>query len=97
MTTSILDTSIEQLREDQIKALNEHFCNVLEDIRKMFLAGEYQELFDKYVEFSGAGDGWGNENHYINFYWHKDADEMDIADLLEFASKIAGKKFDDRR
>lgn len=97
MTTSILDTNVEQLKKDQIKALNEHFCRVLEDIKQLFLLGEYQKIFDEYVKFSPEGDGWGAENHYINFYWHRDSDDMDIEQLLSFASEISGKKLDNGR
>lgn len=92
MTTSILDTSIEQLREDQLKALREHFCGVLEEIRNLFMEEKYQEISDKYVAWSPAGDGMGDDNHFINFYWHPDADRCDIGDILQMAAKLSNKK-----
>lgn len=94
MTTSILDTSLEKLREDQLKALREHFCNVLEEIRNLFMEEKYQEISDKYFKWSPAGDGWRNDNHFINFYWHPDADECDIGDILYKASELSNKKIE---
>lgn len=92
MTTSILDTSIDQLREDQLKALREHFCGVLEEIRNLFMEEKYQEIADKYVKWSPAGDEMGCDNHFINFYWHPDADECDVGDILQMAAKLSNKK-----
>ena len=98
MSISILDTNVEKLKKDQLEALKEHFCKTLDDIKKLFLNGEYQKIFNKYLEYSAAGYGWGNENYFINFSWHKELDDadydMDIYDILELASKLSDKKLE---
>ena len=86
---NILDTNIEQLKQDQLKALKEHISNVFKDILDMINKCKYQEIYDKYIEYSPAGDDMGCDNHFINFSWNEDI--KDISDVLEML-----KELDDR-
>ena len=87
---NILDTNIEKLKQDQLKALKEHITNVFNDILDKINKGNYQEVVDKYLEFSRAGDGYGDDNYFINFAWNDDY--KDISDVLEMLAELDNKK-----
>ena len=86
----ILDTNIEKLKQDQSKALKEHITNIFNDILAKINEGKYQEVVDKYLEFSPAGDGFGDDNYFINFSWNEE--RKDISDVLEMLAELDNKK-----
>ena len=87
---NILDTNIEKLKQDQSKALKEHITNIFNDILAKINEGKYQEVVDKYLEFSPAGDGFGDDNYFINFSWNEE--RKDISDVLEMLAELDNKK-----
>ncbi|MBQ2176233.1 MAG: hypothetical protein II453_14620 [Alphaproteobacteria bacterium] len=86
---NILDTNIEKLKQDQLKALQEQMKKVFDDIYDLFEKGKYQEIADKYVKYSPAGDCMGCDNDYINFSWNDKV--KDIGDVLEIARSLTGE------
>ena len=89
--THILDTDINKLKQDQKKALKEHIISVFEDIKRMMMDDNIKGIDDKYIIFSGGGDGWGEDNYFINFSWNKNV--MDIADVLNMLSELNDDDF----
>lgn len=87
---NILDTNIEKLKQDQSKALKEHITNVFNDILAKINKGNYQEIVDKYLKFSPAGDDMGCDNYFINFSWNEE--RKDISDVLEMLAELDNKK-----
>ena len=87
---NILDTNIEQLKQDQLRALKEHISNVFNDILAKIKEGKYQEVVDKYLEYSPAGDDMGWDNYFINFSWNDDI--KDISVVLSMLAELDDKK-----
>jgi len=85
--THILDTDLDRLKDDQMQALKEQVCKVLDDVKRLFLDEKFQELSDKYIKTSVAGDGWGDENRFINFSWN-DSEIYDVGDMVEIAAHL---------
>ena len=83
---NILDTNIEKLKQDQLKALQEQIKKVFDEIYRLFLEGKYKEIEEKYIKYSPAGDCMGCENYFINFSWNDEI--MDISDILEIARRL---------
>ena len=84
---NILDTNIDKLKQDQLKALQEHVKKVFDEIYRLFLDGKYQEINEKYIQYSPAGDCMGCDNNFINFSWNDKI--MDIGDILNMAEKLS--------
>lgn len=85
---NILDTDIEKLKHDQLKALREQMKKVFDDIYELFEEKEYEEIEKKYIQYSPAGDCMGCDNNFINFSWNDKV--MDIGDILEIAKRLEG-------
>lgn len=83
---NILDTDIERLKQDQLKALQNQMKKVFDEIYRLFLDGKYQEIKEKYIQYSPAGDCMGCDNNFINFSWNDTI--KDIGDILEMASTL---------
>lgn len=83
---NILDTDVEKLKHDQLKALQEQMKKVFDDIYRLFLKGKYEEIKGKYIHYSPAGDCMGCENNFIDFSWNDKV--MDIGDILEMAERL---------
>lgn len=83
---NILDTDINTLKKDQMKALEEHFLLVLDDIKSLFKEHRFQDIENKYVLFSPAGDCMGSDDYFINFSWN--SKEKDIMDILHMAKEL---------
>lgn len=82
----ILDTNIYQLRNDQLKALEQRIEEVFREITILFRAGNYDEILERYVCYSPSGDDMGCENYYINFSWNDK--EKDIGDIINMAKRL---------
>lgn len=86
---NILDTDIERLKQDQLKALQNQMKKVFDEIYRLFLDGKYQEIKEKYIQYSPTGDCMGCDNNFINFSWNDTI--KDIGDILEMASVLTEK------
>lgn len=63
----IMKLQPETLAQEQYKILKQHTLDTLNEVVQLIKNEKYDKL-DDYVSFSRAGDGCGNENHYIEFY-----------------------------
>ncbi|WBF79409.1 hypothetical protein BNCALIDO_00019 [Aeromonas phage vB_AdhM_TS9] len=63
----IMKLQPETLAQEQYKILKQHTLDTLNEVIQLIKNEKYDKL-DNYVSFSGAGDGYGDENHYIDFY-----------------------------
>lgn len=63
----IMKLQPETLAQEQYKILKQHTLDTLNEVVQLIKNEKYDKL-DDYVSFSSAGDGYGNENHYIDFY-----------------------------
>lgn len=63
----IMKLQPETLAQEQYKILKQHTLDTLNEVVQLIKNEKYDKL-DDYVSFSGAGDGYGDENHYIDFY-----------------------------
>lgn len=84
---NILDTNIEKLKQDQLKALQEQVKKVFDEIYTLFIEEKYQEILEKYIQYSPAGDCMGCENNFINFSWNNKI--KDIGDIITLAKKLS--------
>lgn len=77
---NILDVDINTLQEEQLKELKRHIIEVLNNIAKAIEKEDFKFIKDN-MEFSPAGDGYGEDNHFIDFSWG--GPTMDIGDIVE--------------
>lgn len=75
----LLSLDIDNLAERQYEALKEDTCEKLNRIIKLIKNDEIEEITNL-IAFSPAGDGWGSDNHYIEFVNGSDIGE--VIDLL---------------
>lgn len=83
--SDLMKTTPKQLASLQHDALKKHVLGVLNLITNIIRNEQYDSLMkddDGLLEFSPAGDGYGNDNHYINFSYMKD-EPMDIKEIVE--------------
>ena len=92
MDKDIMNVSIENLAVAQFNFLKEHGETILRKALYLFETNDYEEL-KKMLEFSPAGDGYGENNYFINFAYEEDR-VMDISELiskLEMLNETIGK------
>jgi len=73
----LLATTPQDLAIKQKEALVSYVSKELRNIATLIEAGKYEKVYDEYVEFSPAGDGYGEDNNYISF------EIGDIGDVLD--------------
>lgn len=77
---NILDVDINNLQEEQLKELKRHAIEVLNKIAKAIEKEDFKTIKEN-MQFSPSGDGYGEENHFIDFSWGSPT--MDIGDIVE--------------
>lgn len=77
---NILDVDIYNLQEEQLKELKRHTVEVLHKIAVAVEKEDFKAIKDN-MQFSPAGDGYGDENHFIDFSWS--GPTMDIGEIVE--------------
>lgn len=86
--SELMKTKPENLAELQHKQLKEHVLSVLSNIQKLVEEEQYDSIEDC-CGFSGAGDGYGSDNHYIDFSYNEDSScALDILDVADHLSKL---------
>jgi len=90
----IFEINIENIKEKQREALKRAIISRLTHVIALLEAGSYDELW-KMLGFSASGDGYGCENHYIDF---KDIGEsinipdfgngFDIGSMISFLENL---------
>ena len=82
MDKTIMDINIGNLKEKQYEFLKEHTLNILEGIIDDLKNDKFDDIRKK-MAFSAAGDGYGDENYYINFSYNET-----FMDLFDIVNKI---------
>jgi hypothetical protein len=88
--TEFLRITPESLAKEQYDALKAHSISVLENIIELIKTENYS-MIDSLLETSPAGDGYGRDNHYINF-GHIDYYNQYGADIREVVDRLMGLK-----
>lgn len=87
MDKTIMDISVENLKEKQYEFLKGHTLNILEGIIDDLKNDKFDDIKKK-MKFSPAGDGYGSDNFYINFSYNETSmDLLDIIDAMEELKK----------
>ena len=85
MDKTIMDINIENLKEKQYEFLKEHTLNILEGIIDDLKNDKFDNIRKKMV-FSAAGDGYGDNNYYIDFSYNETS--MDLFDIVDIMEKL---------
>ena len=83
--SELMNTTPQELASLQHDALKKHTLEVLNIITNIIKNEQYDSLMkdeNRLLEFSPAGDSYGNDNYYINFSYMKD-ELMDIKEIVE--------------
>lgn len=80
---TLMQTSPEDLASTQHDALKTHVLGILETVKNLIIEENYQAIKDKHLIYSPAGDGYGSDNHFINFDFTEHQDGMDIDEVLD--------------
>ena len=81
-----------KLAEEQHEAYKQYILNILDKVKETITRGAYSDI-EKMTAFSGAGDGWGNDNHYIDFGFDKEP--MDIMEAVNYLAYLDQYAFND--
>lgn len=90
--SDIMSINANNLRTRQYLALKSH---ILETLNRVTKAIEEDRLGDieSELSFSPAGDGYGCDNHFIDFNWEKGGETIDIAEITNMLIGLSNKKF----
>ena len=93
MDKEIMKVSIDNLAQKQLEFLKEHNINVLKNIISLIEEENFEKI-NKFVANSPAGDGYGEDNYYIDFSYEGSCkDVMEAFGEMEYIkSKIQVKK-----
>lgn len=86
----LMDIDIDNLIEKQHDVLKSHTINILENVIDMIKDERYEELENMLV-YSPSGDGYGCDNHFINFsYTNDDTEDLEsrLCDLMTLKRKM---------
>ena len=87
MDKTIMDISVENLKEKQYEFLKGHTLNILEGIIDDLKNDKFDDI-EKKMKFSPAGYVYGSDNFYINFSYNETSmDLLDIIDEMEELKK----------
>lgn len=86
--TNIMDLTVENLASEQLQYLKEHSIETLNKIIEYIQNDDFKSV-EKMLIYSPAGDGYGEDNYYINFAY-KEGMEMDINDLIGTLKYLKG-------
>lgn len=93
--SQIMSINLDNLRDRQYKALKKHVLKILNSFTQIIERdGDLNELAH-YLGFSRAGDGYGDDNHFIDFGYKEDDGTwhtMDIFDVLMLLHELSGNK-----
>lgn len=84
----IMEIDIDNLAEKQHNAVKNHVIEVLQDIINLVEEEKYEEIQNKLI-YSPSGDGYGEDNHYINFSYRNG--EEDIKEMMDRLKNLKSK------
>lgn len=87
----IMKLQPETLAKEQYNALKQNTLETLHEVMQLIKNEQYNKI-DGYVSFSHSGDGYGNENHYIDFYY---GDIVETVDKLKYLKSVSEGKIND--
>lgn len=82
----IMKLQSETLALEQHKVLKQHTIDTLSKVIQLIKEEKYDKI-NEYVDFSAAGDGYGNENHYISFHYGDIVETTERLKYLKLASE----------
>jgi homospermidine synthase len=85
MIQEIMSVSVNNLAEKQYEAYKSHVLTVLAEVAGFIKQDRYKDVEGR-TFFSPAGDGYGSDNHCINFSW--DEHDRDIVEACEKLSQL---------
>jgi hypothetical protein len=85
---NIMDIDVNNLKQKQYDYLKNHAINILAEIIDNLEHDQLQAIQYK-LKFSSSGDGWGQENYYINF-GYKELDYLDLHDIITKMAELKG-------
>ena len=83
----LLRTTPQTLADEQYKALLQDTLTVLDDLKSALNRRDWTAI-DNMIDFSGSGDGYGNDNHFIAFAC---GDILETVEKLQELDKIRDK------
>jgi hypothetical protein len=86
----LLNIDIENLANAQYDALKKHTIDKLRLVIELLEIDDLQGVADL-LKFSPDGDGWGSENHFIDFSYN-DRYNRDLGDILEQMASLKNEK-----
>jgi hypothetical protein len=92
---TLMQTSPEDLAATQHEALKKHVLTILGVIQTHIENEDYDKIKEHHLIYSPAGDGYGMDNHFINFDFTEHKDGMDIDEVLDALINLrsqSGKK-----
>ena len=74
-----------KLADEQYEAYKQYILDVLDRIKEKLELCAYTEI-EKMTAFSGSGDGYGNDNYYIDFGFGEKP--MDIVEAINYLAYL---------
>ena len=84
----IMKLQPETLAKEQYKALKQHTLETLNEVVQLIKSENYDKI-GEYVSFSRSGDGYGDDNYYIEFY---SGDIVKTTEKLNYLKSVAEGK-----
>ncbi len=84
---TIMDVDVNNLKQKQYDFLKKHTIDILDEIIELLQDGNLQKVMYS-LKFSGAGDGYGQDNYYINFSYDKKP--RDLQEIIEKMAELKG-------
>ena len=78
--------------QEKHNVVKNHTLNILKSIVDCIEKEEYSSIMD-YLAYSPAGDGYGNDNYFINFnLFERNPDGTDIREITSILSNLKEQK-----
>ena len=86
MDKEIMNVSVENLAQKQYEFLLAHGTEILNKIFTDIKLGKYAEI-KKMLAYSPSGDGYGEDNYYINFAYNP-GEDIDIQCYINMLERL---------
>lgn len=84
---TIMDVDVNNLKQKQYEFLKNNTIRKLNEIIRLLQNGNLQAVMYS-LKFSGAGDGYGQDNYYIDFSYDKQP--RDLQEIIEKMAELKG-------
>jgi len=79
---TLMHTTPSELANTQHDALKDYVLDIIEKVQTLIVEEKYDKVKELLV-YSPAGDGYGSDNHFLNFDYSGHQDGMDIDEVLD--------------